>query len=311
MKRLIILLVFVCFTKVNIAQLYQPFPTDSAMWREWAYELDASYNDTWDYQYFIQGDTIIVGKNYHKILYTGTYHHVSWTSGWTNYVNQYKGAFREDTAKHILFCPPGDIIEYVLYDFNLNVGDTLSQSYMNSLGSGNWVSAIDSILVGGQYHKQYHISNDTASSSWNLNYVSFIEGVGSTFGLLGLGGGSLWPVFERESHLSCYTHNGIMEYSDDSTTTSCDPVIIGVVEHQAETPISIFPNPTTGIVNIKTPYSEKTEINILDVLGKTIYKTEFSSAENSINLSQLPKGIYFLKATSGNKISTTQKIVLQ
>lgn len=310
MKRIVVLFIFVCFAKINVAQLYQPFPTDSSMWREWAYDVDASYNDTWDYQYFIEGDTIIAGNNYHKILYTGTYHHVSWTSYSINYVNQYKGAFREDTAKHILFFPYGDTTEYVLYDFNLSIGDTLTQSYLNSFGSGNWVSAIDSILVGGQYHKRYHISNDTAAASWNLNYVSFIEGVGSTFGLLGLGGGSLWPVFERESHLSCYTHNGITEYTD-STTTSCNPIIIGVTEQSDETPISIFPNPTTGIINLKTPTFEKTQIEIFDVLGKTIYQKEISTPETEINLSSLPKGVYFLKAISGNKRSTTQKIILQ
>lgn len=310
MKRIIVLLVFFGFAKTNFAQLYQPFPTDSAMWREWAYELDASYNDSWDYQYFIDGDTIIAGNNYHKILYTGTYHHVSWTSYWINYINQNKGAFREDTAKHILFCPYGDTLDYVLYDFNLSIGDTLAQSYMNYLGSGNWVSAIDSILVGGQYHKRYHISNDTAGTSWNYNYVSFIEGVGSTFGLLGFGPSSLWPVFERESHLSCYIHNGTTEYTD-STTTSCDPLIIGIAEHSEETQISIFPNPTTGIINIKTPFSEKTQIEIFDVLGKTIYQTTFSTSENTINLSQFPKGVYSLKASSGNKFNTSQKIVLQ
>jgi hypothetical protein len=273
------------------------------MWREWAYNVDASYMDNWDYQYVIDGDTVVSGNSYHKILKTGTFSHASASSYNYNYVNQYIGCYREDNYKHILYCQSGEQVEQVLYDFSLNLGDTLPQSFINnsSTGTGNWVSKIDSIMVGGSFHKQFHIS--TANDS---NYVSLIEGVGSTFGLLG----QLRPVFESESHLSCYTHNGITEYSDNQSAT-CTPVILGVEDHFSTKKISVYPNPTTGIINLKVPQNEKIEFCIVNILGEVVSLKLAGSNECSIDLSQFPKGLYFLKATSNNIVVSTQKIALQ
>ena len=193
MKRIIILLVFIGFAKTTLAQLYQPFPVDSAMWREWAYDAQTTYVDNWDYQYFTFGDTLISGNTYHKIFKTGTYMRMGGPPAASySYINQYIGSYREDFFKHILFCPSGSATEQLLYDFNLSLGDSLSSGYNLVPGETAWVSAVDSILVGGQYHKQYHISGDTAAVGGS-DFVQIIEGVGSTFGLLGY----LRPVFEQ------------------------------------------------------------------------------------------------------------------
>lgn len=323
MKRIIILLVFIGFAKVNIAQPYQPFPTDSAVWRQSS--ANWNYPDYYqrDYKYYIQGDTIFSGNTYHKIYKTliSSYYVLGSPTGPFNLMsgpsivdtNKYVGAIREDLSKRVYFLP--DTIttssEILLYDFNLNVGDTLTYSYNNSsyfLGE-NYVSGIDSIVVGTQYHKQFKIS-----APGYTNYVSIIEGVGSTFGLLEM----FIDPFEWSDNLICFTYKGQNVWADSIghpptyIPANCSlPSPVGINEHTEETQISIFPNPTTGTINIKTPFSEITRIEIFDVLGKTIYQTRFSTSENTINLSQFTKGVYFLKASSGNKFSTTQKIILQ
>ncbi len=315
MKRITILLVFVCFAKINVAQLYQPFPTDSAVWRQLSQQWDFPWMDQQDYSYFLNGDTLISGNIYHKVYKTILESHYQSTGGpWAIYAgpymtdtNQYVGGIREDGFKHIYFLSDTAIssFEILLYDFNLSVGDTLAYSYNNSsyfLGS-NFVSAIDSVMVGTMFHKQFHVS----STAGYPDYVSIIEGIGSTFGLLEM----LIDPFEWSDNLVCYVDSGATVYSNGWIASCVLPSPVGLYEYSDETPISIFPNPTKGIINLKTAFSEKTQIEIFDVLGKRVYKSEQAPFEFTIDLSEQPKGVYFLKANSGNKISKTQKIVLQ
>ena len=317
MKRIIVLFVFVCFAKIDIAQVYQPFPTDSASWIERSQQWNIPWMDQQDYEYFLDGDTVLLGLNYHKLFKTklesdyqlfGSGPFVLYAGPYMTDTNKYIGAIREDGLKRIYFFPDTATItaEQLLYDFNLNVGDTLPYSYNNSsyfLGQ-NYVSQIDSILLGSVYHKRFQIS----SYAGYPDYVSIIEGVGSTFGLLEM----FIDPFEWSDNLTCYKHNGTTVYTDGAFSTTCSlPTPVGINEHSQENQISLFPNPSTGIVNLKTPFSEKAEIEICDVLGSRILYSEHASFEFSIDLSQQQKGIYFLKAKSGNKISTTQKIVLQ
>jgi hypothetical protein len=72
---------------------------------------------------------------------------------------------------------------------------------------------------------------------------------------------------------------------------------------------SIMPNPTTGILNIKSDkIIGKGTIEVLNIQGQTIYKS--SKTEQQIDLSNQPKGIYFLQINSEDGI-INKKIILQ
>jgi len=76
---------------------------------------------------------------------------------------------------------------------------------------------------------------------------------------------------------------------------------------------SIFPNPTTGIVNIKffDKTSQNQEIFITDILGNVVLSETISNQSTArLDLSGLSNGIYSL-TVSNSKNSTTEKIVLQ
>ena len=66
--------------------------------------------------------------------------------------------------------------------------------------------------------------------------------------------------------------------------------------------IILYPNPTTGMVHI-THDTKVTEINIFDMVGKMIiqYNCEGQSTSN-IDLSNLPNGVYHVKAAGYNSI---------
>lgn len=68
---------------------------------------------------------------------------------------------------------------------------------------------------------------------------------------------------------------------------------------------SITPNPTTGVVRIKT--SEKGSVSIVNNAGSIVVPS-VSTEVNAIDISELPSGIYFATITTATG-SSTQKIV--
>jgi hypothetical protein len=73
--------------------------------------------------------------------------------------------------------------------------------------------------------------------------------------------------------------------------------------------ISIYPNPVTNQINIS--FSEIIEtIVLLTIDGKSLQSTTTNSKESSINLQEIPRGVYVLKIHSNNNIYF-RKIVKQ
>ena len=72
--------------------------------------------------------------------------------------------------------------------------------------------------------------------------------------------------------------------------------------------IEVYPNPSTGLVylNINTPV----DIKLINVLGDIIMERRVDISDNSINISNQPKGIYYLEIIDG-KILTTKKVILE
>ena len=71
---------------------------------------------------------------------------------------------------------------------------------------------------------------------------------------------------------------------------------------------SVFPNPTSGIVQINT--EETVAVSIIDITGKVVYNSNTVTKLTSIDLTGLQKGIYIAKIIGDNTI-TTEKIILK
>jgi hypothetical protein len=86
---------------------------------------------------------------------------------------------------------------------------------------------------------------------------------------------------------------------------------------EVENRFSVYPNPTDGIINIELnldSYQNKiTEIKITDVLGKSVYTYPplegAGSLPESINISYLKAGIYFLSLYKNQSLIGTKKII--
>lgn len=75
----------------------------------------------------------------------------------------------------------------------------------------------------------------------------------------------------------------------------------------------IYPNPSTGIFNIKLPNNETDlNVNVIDVSGKRVFETSIITTENNyrLDLNNLSTGIYFL-SLQGKNHKTTKKIIIK
>lgn len=73
----------------------------------------------------------------------------------------------------------------------------------------------------------------------------------------------------------------------------------------------VYPNPTSGLVNIIIPaLNEKTNLTVYDLQGRMVYTQETNQVENTISLAGIQDGVYLIQIgnTSG---SITKKIVLK
>lgn len=74
------------------------------------------------------------------------------------------------------------------------------------------------------------------------------------------------------------------------------------IEKLKDNEIELFPNPTKEFLNIKIDgYNLIDRISILDLQGRVLLSKSINSKENTIDVSILKDGLYFIKAESGKK----------
>lgn len=84
--------------------------------------------------------------------------------------------------------------------------------------------------------------------------------------------------------------------------------ILSVADNEFLNGITIYPNPTTNILNITSKSEPITAITLYDISGKAVFQQDnFSEAQKTIDISNVANGMYFLHIN--NRI--TQKIVKQ
>jgi dienelactone hydrolase len=77
--------------------------------------------------------------------------------------------------------------------------------------------------------------------------------------------------------------------------TNSEETAISKIE---STPITLFPNPTTGFVTINNDFKTIQSVIVNDVLGKTVQSKSINSKTAILDLTNVSKGIYFVKVKS-------------
>jgi hypothetical protein len=121
--------------------------------------------------------------------------------------------------------------------------------------------------------------------------------------------------FKLNPNLKCiqvddatYSNANWATAKDINTVYSTDCIALGIAESVFDK-VSIYPIPSKGELHIDNILLEKA--TLYDSLGKLVKTTIFtSSSNNSINLSGLPKGIYYVFLQTENA-STVKEIIVE
>jgi len=94
--------------------------------------------------------------------------------------------------------------------------------------------------------------------------------------------------------------------------TTCNAITVGVNDN-IKTPqnILVFPNPSSGVFQLKTDYTNFHEFEVVDILGNIILKSNIKSNITNIDLSDYMNGIYLIKIIDNKGNILNEKIIKQ
>ena len=111
----------------------------------------------------------------------------------------------------------------------------------------------------------------------------------------------------------CYTVAifGVATDPDESNNTACITVNRGTVgiNEVAEGEVNVYPNPATTVINIDN--AEGSQISLFDINGRMISNIESASANQTIDASNLAKGMYIVRIANGNNVITKKVSVVR
>ena len=300
--------------KSAVSQQYYPFPTGSATWSENCSAFEVYPNPHHEHRtirYFLDGDTTIDSKVYSKVFgYNGATEIVDTLN------SHLLGGLREDSLKHIYYLPlliyPGCMCyhcsmyifppEYLLYRFDIEIGETVSLGPGSKSLDDFIVYAIDSVLVDGSYRKRYDMN-----PVYGYGDQYWIEGIGSDMGLFGP---SCNP-FEGFLQLLCYEDSATF-YNPGGTCFIW--TFVSVPENESETGFIVSPNPAKGklVISVQGFNGQAGILKAFNLFGQEIYNKTISSniSKHEIDISNWQPGIYVFSLYEEGELLQTDKVVV-
>ena len=304
MKTKLLLLVMVICYSVN-AQTPDYF-AENPEWRvnRWF----GAYGDcieVQDYVNYLHGDSLIGEHLYKKVMKRG----IS-IDTWVgpdppyncdnNYSYHYiEGLVRQEGKKMYINDYGSDIL---LYDFDLEIGDTLQPTYVYWMDNFV-VASIDSILIGDSYRKVFNLI-----APWMVNPEEFlIEGIG-------FGGAFIDQCpFQAEfpSYLECFTLNDTAYFPEYGAPCELN---INVQQHPVHNYFKLYPNPVSDQLTISYPVNLTiNNVTIYNFVGKKVQEQNYTvqNGELFVNMAGLANGLYIIELTEGNLIVDRHKVIKQ
>ncbi len=152
---------------------------------------------------------------------------------------------------------------------------------------------------------------------------------------------SMWKPATTEFTISCpdscyvwndqtycvsgdYTQTLQTVHGCDSVVTLHLTITVGIDDHNLDAFMTVYPNPTNGIVNVQLTMNNdqlgNTEIQVFDIYGKLLDVVETlratslqtgTSVQTQIDLSRYANGVYFIKAVADGNVIGVKKVVKQ
>lgn len=274
MKNTILFILSFYLSIHSFAQNSFPSLNDSPKW--YVYEAEFAFGpdgyETNIYQY--EKDTLLCGQIYSKVDIE-----INLSTNYSPF------SFTRVEGDKVFYRPNGDcsLTEKIIYDFGLDIGDSVYCAFYATDSILFWVDTIEVIDYLGVNRKKFSLESSSKVMTW-------IEGVGCT----------LHPFYpsvcligncESWQKLVCMDSSSTRVYHD-SFYPNCGLAAIdeNTIEFQKD---FVFPNPSFGVFNFKTnPNIQINSIKLFDLMGKEITEVKFN--QEQIDLSNLAKGTYLL-----------------
>lgn len=244
----------------------------------------------------INGDTLINSEIWSKI---GSTQDSIFPS--TSYINL--GAVKVD-QNFILFIEQDSSSIDTIYNFNLNVGDSVLYYFFPYFNNYLYVDSIDSILINGFYHKRIFFETLDFPLCCRVEEV-WIEGIGSLHGPLF----SFYPkMLEIESYdegndLTCFEQNDSVIWSHPDYSDCYINIVLTINKPTINNDLFYYPNPTKGLITIDVGNTyKKINIKINNAIGDEVLNENIRSTNTILlNIKRLEKGIYFIHILADNE----------
>ncbi len=297
MKKILLLLLIVLFAIPFIAQDWAPIGAN------WHFSEEFSFWNEYDEDYIkfeSVKDTLIEGKSCRKI----TKRHQIVCNDRPNIEYMYS-----ENGKVYFFDPNFNTFQ-MLYDFDAEQFDSwmilIDDILLRNADTLNIiVDSIDIIDINGSELKQFYVTYQFIYDYFNegnidtLLYNSrIIENIGDVFYMFNYT--PAWAMTcdgNFSKGLRCY-EDTILGFYETGIADSCDYRHFYTDNIEEPPPIytllKLFPNPTTGLINIQKIYPDLTikSLTISNLLGVSESVYYF---HDQLNINLLPDGIYFIR----------------
>jgi hypothetical protein len=156
------------------------------------------------------------------------------------------------------------------------------------------------------------------SPSGNFICAGAIKGTGDVEGVMKLSGGDLiigggfenTADFNPGSGMDSLSSAGQLDIFLGKLSSCVSAGVSEPLTHNSASNMSVFPNPSNGKFRVKGNEEQQTEIRVYNMLGDEIlYKVSKTSAEE-IDMSNQPKGVYFVNIIAG-KEKIIKRMIIQ
>lgn len=300
MKKIIIISLCLLFANITKGQVYIPFPTDSASWVYYTYSNP--HKDLLP-QSNLLGDTLIKGLVFQKYGnpisgYVTCYFHVDDKKVYWLHNNINNHNINDTTIR-------------LLYDFDLNIGDSIFYPNFDLVTTeNNYIYVLDSIdyfQTNIDVRKRFNfkiINTNMPQSSFGGTY--WIEGIGEPHAVDFISNQYyVLNIIEGSRNLICFFHNNQHVYGTDCT--------VKVDEFVLNDNLLVYPNPFVDNIQMIIPEDfSPVGCSIYDINGKIIKSESISEFDKTItiNANTFKKGTYFIVLSDVNG-KTMRKVVVK
>jgi Concanavalin A-like lectin/glucanases superfamily/Secretion system C-terminal sorting domain/Ig-like domain CHU_C associated len=140
-------------------------------------------------------------------------------------------------------------------------------------------------------------------------YYKFNQGIDA------LDNSSISSLTDASGNANNGTLSGFTKTGATSNFLAGSPIVTGTTcttlntsNFEVSNNIKMYPNPTNNIVTVEVNDLTNAKLQVVDITGKILMNQALNTSSNTVDVTQLPTGMYFFKVTS-NEGTTTNKIV--